>query len=208
MHLIGCFLRLALWRPLILASPTMETAWSNVQQPLAPQRDVLKGDDTVILGAGVIGLATAYQLALAHRKTVNATFGPLGTIIVVERAAHISSAASDQATGGLGDFGFASGVADLGALSYKLFQKLALQKGGNEFSFSESMMYRIIRDNFTGSPMPPDTWGPSPPIDQPLSALPQWIKPKSHRSVQRMIGPSHASHLYVYPSTTMTWAKK
>ncbi|KAI4668824.1 uncharacterized protein J4E78_002652 [Alternaria triticimaculans] len=173
----------------------MDTTWSAVQQPLAPQRDVLKGDDTVILGAGVIGLATAYQLALAHRKTVNATSSPHGKIIVVERAGHISPAASGQATGGLGDFGFASGVADLGALSYRLFQELALANGVKEFGFSESMIYRIIPDNFTGTLKPPDTWGPSPPVEQPLSALPDWIKPRSNWSVQRMAGPPHASHL-------------
>ncbi|KAI4698248.1 uncharacterized protein J4E84_001384 [Alternaria hordeiaustralica] len=173
----------------------MDTTWSNVQQPLAPQRDVSTGDDTVILGAGVIGLATAYQLALAHRKTVNATSRPPGKIIVVERAAHISPAASGQATGGLGDFGFASGVADLGVLSYRLFQELALANGMEEFGFGESTIYRVIPDNFTGTPKPTDSWGPSPPMDQPLSALPDWIRPKSHWSVQRMTGPSHASHL-------------
>jgi len=116
MHLRSCFLLLALWRPRTLASSTTDTAWSNVQQPLASQRDTLRGDDTVILGAGVIGLATAYQLALAHRKTANTTSKPHSRIVVIERAAHISPAASGQATGGLGDFGFASGVADLGAL--------------------------------------------------------------------------------------------
>ncbi|KAI4619859.1 uncharacterized protein J4E92_004587 [Alternaria infectoria] len=173
----------------------MDTTWSNVQQPLAPQRDLLNGDDTVILGAGVIGLATAYQLALAHRETANATTRLHGRIIVVERAAHISPAASGQATGGLGDFGFASGVADLGALSYRLFQELALANGVKEFGFSESTIYRIIPEDFTGTPKPPDTWGPSPPSERPVSALPDWIKPRSNWSVQRIAGPSHASHL-------------
>ncbi|KAI4693542.1 uncharacterized protein J4E88_001915 [Alternaria novae-zelandiae] len=153
------------------------------------------GDDTVILGAGVIGLATAYQLALAHRKTVNATTRPHGKIIVIERAAHITPAASGQATGGLGDFGFASGVADLGVLSYKLFQELALANGMKEFGFSESTIYRIIPDDFTSMPKPSDSWGPTPPVKQPLSALPDWVKTESHWSVQRMAGPPHASHL-------------
>ncbi|KAI4700615.1 hypothetical protein J4E81_003576 [Alternaria sp. BMP 2799] len=186
----------------------MDTTWSNAQQPLAPQRDGLMGDDTVILGAGVIGLATAYQLALAHRETANATSRSSGKIIVIERAAHISPAASGQATGGLGDFGFASGVADLGVLSYRLFQELATTKGIKEFGFSESTIYRIIPDNFTGATKPPDTWGSSPPVEQPLSALPHWIKPRSNWSVQRMAGPPHASHLYVYLSITMTWANR
>ena len=209
MHLRSSFPLLALWRPRTLASPTMDTTWSNVQQPLAPQRDLLNGDDTVILGAGVIGLATAYQLALAHRETANATTRLHGRIIVVERAAHISPAASGQATGGLGDFGFASGVADLGALSYRLFQELALANGVKEFGFSESTIYRIIPEDFTGTPKPPDTWGPSPPSERPVSALPDWIKPRSNWSVQRIAGPSHASHLYVRVSIiTMTWTDR
>ncbi|KAI4656021.1 hypothetical protein J4E93_000737 [Alternaria ventricosa] len=153
------------------------------------------GADTVILGAGVIGLATAYQLALTHRKAAIVTSRPPGKIIVIERAAHISPAASGQATGGLGDFGFATGVADLGALSYRLFQELALANGVKEFGFSESTIYRIIPEDFTGTPKPPDTWGPTPPVEQPVSALPDWIRPKSHWSMQRMAGPSHASHL-------------
>ena len=164
----------------------------------------MMGADTVILGVGVIGLATAYQLALAHRETANTTSRPPGKIIVVERAAHISPAASGQATGGLGDFGFASAVADLGVLSYKLFQELALANGMEEFGFSESTIYRIIPDNFTGTPRPPDTWGPSPPVERPVSALPDWIRSKSHWSVQRMAGPPHASHLYVVLLITMT----
>ncbi|KAI4959202.1 hypothetical protein J4E86_002924 [Alternaria arbusti] len=173
----------------------MNTAWSNAQKPLAPQRDTLKGDHTVILGAGVIGLATAYQLALAHQEAANATTRPHGKIIVVERAAHISPASSGQATGGLGDFGFASGFADLGVLSYKLFQELAPANGTKEFGFSESMIYRIIPDNFTGSPQSPDSWGPSPPVEQPVSGLPDWIRSKGHWSVQRVAVPPHTSHL-------------
>ena len=182
----------------------MDTTRSNDQQPLAPQRDVSKGDDTVILGAGVIGLATAYQLALAHREATNATFGPPGKITVIEQAAHISPAASGQATGGLGDFGFASGVADLGVLSYRLFQELAFSSG-KEFDFSESTIYRIISDSFKGISQPPDSWGPTPPVEQPMSALPHWIKPKSNWSVQRMAGPPHASHLYVYLLITIAF---
>ena len=183
----------------------MNTAWSNAQKPLAPQRDTLKGDHTVILGAGVIGLATAYQLDLANQEAANATTRPHGKIIVVERAAHISPASSGQATGGLGDFGFASGFADLGVLSYKLFQELAPANGTKEFGFSESMIYRIIPDNFTGSPQSPDSWGPSPPVEQPVSGLPDWIRSKGHWSVQRVAVPPHTSHLYVYLLITMAF---
>ena len=163
----------------------------------------MMGADTVILGAGDIGLATAYQLALAHQKAANAKSRPPGKIVVVERAAHISPAASGQATGGLGDFGFAGGVTDLGVLFYELFQELAVTKGMKDFGFSESTIYRIIPDNFTGTSQPPDTWGPGPPVEQPVSGLPDWIRPKSHWSMQRVAGTPHASHLYVHLLITM-----
>ncbi|CAN9141734.1 unnamed protein product [Alternaria alternata] len=174
----------------------MGVFWSTTQQALPPPKDESLKTDTVILGAGVIGLATAYQLALAHRENAKAeSTSPGSGIIVVERSAHISPAASGQATGGLGDFGFATGVAELGVLSYDLFQKVAFPGGPAEFGFSESTVYRITPDNFTGTPKPADDWGPTPPVEQPLSALPDWVKPKKHWSVQRMSGPPHASHL-------------
>jgi hypothetical protein len=197
MHLISFFVLLTLWQPGSIVSPAMDKSWSRTQQAFLPQEDELLGADTVILGAGVIGLATAYQLALAHREAVKATSRPLGKIVVVERAAHVSPSASGQATGGLGDFGFATGVADLGVLSYELFQQVAFPSGPEEFGFSESTVYRITPDNFTGTPKPADDWGPTPPVEQPVSALPDWVMPKRHWSVQRMSGPAHGSHLYV-----------
>ncbi|CAN9139305.1 unnamed protein product [Alternaria alternata] len=181
----------------------MGVFWSTTQQALPPPKDESLKTDTVILGAGVIGLATAYQLALAHRENAKAeSTSPGSGIIVVERSAHISPAASGQATGGLGDFGFATGVAELGVLSYDLFQKVAFPGGPAEFGFSESTVYRITPDNFTGTPKPADDWGPTPPVEQPLSALPDWVKPKKHWSVQRMSGPPHASHLYLPMNST------
>ncbi|CAN9168150.1 unnamed protein product [Alternaria alternata] len=169
----------------------MGASWSKTQQVLPPQKDEYERSSTVILGAGVIGLATAYQLALTGKA--NSTYP--GRIIVVESATHISPSASGQATGGLGNFGFATGVADLGVLSYDLFQKVAFPSGPEEFGFSGSTIYRVTPDNFTGAPKPPDNWGPAPPIEQSLSALPDWILPKSHWSVQRISGPPHGSHI-------------
>ncbi|RAR15489.1 FAD dependent oxidoreductase [Stemphylium lycopersici] len=178
-----------------LGFPTLK-GFGQQQQALPPPKDELPKTDTVIVGAGVIGLATAFQLVLAHTETAGAKSTlPGGTIVVVERAAHICPAASGQATGGLGDFGFSTGVADLGILSYDLLQKVAFPGGPAEFGFSESTVYRIIPGNFTGTPKPADDWGPTPPVEQPLSALPDWVQPKKHWSVQRMSGPPHASHL-------------
>jgi hypothetical protein len=197
MHLISFFFLLALWQPGRMVSPAIDESWSRTQQAFLPQEDELLGADTVILGAGVIGLATAYQLVLAHREAVKATSRPLGKIVVVEQAARVSPSASGQATGGLVNFGFATGVADLAVLSYELFQQVAFPSGPEEFGFSGSTVYRITPDNFTGTPKPADNWGPASPVEQPISALPDWVRPKKHWSVQRMSGPPHGSHLYV-----------
>lgn len=72
MHFLSFFILFTCWQPHALISRTAGAFLSNVQQPLAPREDDLIGADTVILGAGVIGLATAYQLALAQREASNA----------------------------------------------------------------------------------------------------------------------------------------
>ncbi|EUC45995.1 hypothetical protein COCMIDRAFT_65871, partial [Bipolaris oryzae ATCC 44560] len=149
---------------------------------------------TVILGAGVIGLATAYQLALSLTPSEDAVSPPT-KIVVIERAPHISPSASGQATGGLGDFGFGSKVANLGILSYNLFQKVAFPNGQMDFGFSDLTVYRITPQDFTGDPKPADTWGPTPPVEQPQSALPRWVRPKENWTVQRMAEPPHGAHL-------------
>lgn len=159
----------------------------------------LQYTDTVILGAGVIGLATAYQLALAFRaSTENGGKSTGPKIVVIEPASHVAPAASGQATGGLGDFGLQKHRAELRILSYDLLEKLAFPHGAKQFRYSDSHVYRVTPENFTGVPKPPDNWGPSAPVGQPLSALPKWIRSKDSWRVQLMAGPPHAAHLYVF----------
>jgi hypothetical protein len=59
------------------------------------------------------------------------------------------------------------------------FKKLAFPSGPKEIGFSESSVYRITPDNFTGTPNPADNWGPTPPVEQPVSA-PQTISESVH----------------------------
>lgn len=75
---------------------------------------------TVIVGAGIIGLSTAYHLAHA----VNSS------IVVVDQAPAICSAASGQCEGALGEFGFTKETQPLARLSYRLFARLAADNGG------------------------------------------------------------------------------
>jgi hypothetical protein len=175
----------------------MGAFWSAPKQTPSARTDDLSSVDTVILGAGVIGLGTAYQLALALKATDQATSDiPRPRIVVVEPADRITPAASGQATGGLGNFGFGPHTAELGVFSYALFQKMAFPSGPEKFGFSYSTVYRISPENFTGASKPPNDWGPAPPVDKPLSALPSWIRPKSSWTVQLIAGPPHAAHLY------------
>ena len=191
-------LRFSTWSLLWLSTLGMVGAsWSTLEKTILVQTNDLSSTDTVILGAGVIGLSTAYQLALALEASENAVSGiSHPKIVVVEPAARISPSASGQATGGLGNFGFGSPTAELGLLSYGLFQKVALPDGPKKFGFSDLTVYRITPENFTGSPQPPNDWGPTPPVDKPLSALPHWIRPKNSWTAQLMAGPPHAAHLY------------
>lgn len=156
-----------------------------------PDREIISSD-TVVFGAGVIGLSTAYYLALAVQNTAKAK------IVVVEPSAHIAPAASGQATGGLGNFGFGPETAELGSLSYALFQDLAGKAGREQFGFSDLSVYRTIPEDFAGTPNPPDSWGPAPPVEKPVSALPDWIQARGDWKVKQIAGFPHAAHLYVH----------
>jgi glycine/D-amino acid oxidase-like deaminating enzyme len=89
-------------------------------------------DGVVVIAGGIIGLSTAYSLALSLQEMAQ-DFTPdqhsrLPKITVVESSERLCPAASSQATGGLGDFGFGenkTGVAGVSSLSYKVYVELA-----------------------------------------------------------------------------------
>ncbi|PGH29198.1 hypothetical protein GX50_08061 [[Emmonsia] crescens] len=153
-------------------------------------------DTTVIIGAGVIGLSTAYYLALALNETTSYMPPSVPDIVVIDSSHDICSGASGEATGGLGDFGFSSDTAPLGTLSYQLHKELASKYNGREkYKFSDLGILRVSPNNFTGKPSPPDTWGPSPPGDKTISDLPPWINPSNDWNVQSLAEAPHAAHL-------------
>lgn len=77
--------------------------------------------NTVILGAGIIGVSTAYYLA-QHQ--------PPGTIHLVEPSPALFASASGQAGGFLARDWFAPAAAALGALSFDEHERLAAAHGG------------------------------------------------------------------------------
>jgi glycine/D-amino acid oxidase-like deaminating enzyme len=103
----------------------------------------------VIIGGGLIGLSTAYSLALTlneSSKPDNRCHMPKFTII--ESSDRLCPAASSQATGGIGDFGFGSGntgVAGVGSLSFKMHVDMAAKYNGREaYGFVEQVISPYI----------------------------------------------------------------
>jgi glycine/D-amino acid oxidase-like deaminating enzyme len=173
-------------------------AWIALQDfvsPRPPMRPPSEG--TVILGAGVIGLSTAYYLAMELVKSGASESAPLWPpVVVVDPSSDICSGASGEATGGLGDFGFSSETSPLGLLSYRLHKELASEFGGREkWGFSDLEIYRVTPKNFTGSPSPLDSWGPALPVGRKLSDLPNWIKASEDWAVQSLAEAPHSAHL-------------
>src|SRR5690606_24348141 len=98
--------------------------------PIHKSQSVVRAPQTLIIGAGIIGLSTAYYLACATLESHQ--LGRLSSssqIVVVEQASKVCSAASGQCEGALGEFGFPSDTCPLAKLSYKLHKQLAAEHG-------------------------------------------------------------------------------
>lgn len=137
------------------------------QAPVHDTQSIILGEEsTVILGAGVIGLSTAYYLALSLKDYGAASSSLPPQIFVTEPSHDICPGASSGATGGVGDFGFSDIVLPLGSLSYELHKNIASAYGGeHNWGFRDQTIYRVTPKNFTGHPSPPDSWGPAPPVE-------------------------------------------
>ncbi|EEH05249.1 conserved hypothetical protein [Histoplasma capsulatum G186AR] len=153
-------------------------------------------ETTVIIGAGVIGLSTAYYLAQALNETTSYMPPYEPDVVVIDSSHDICAGASGKATGGLGNFGFRPETSSLGSLSYKLHKELASKYNGREkYKFSDLSIYRVSSKNFAGNPSPPDSWSSSAPIDKNISDLPPWINPSNDWKVQLLADAPHAAHL-------------
>jgi len=94
---------------------------------------------SVVIGAGIIGLSTAYYLS-DHQ--------PPSSVHVVESSPELFSSASGFAGGFLAKDWFAPQLLSLGALSFELHKKLALAYGGREkwcYSSTTSVGYSPSR---------------------------------------------------------------
>ncbi|KAJ5113059.1 hypothetical protein N7456_001593 [Penicillium angulare] len=186
-------------RFLYAAPAKLFTGGLLLQQPADPVSAphlTIDQDTTVILGAGVIGLSTAYYLALALKENSTASLPCQPKIVVVEPSHDICPGASGGATGGLGDFGFSDAVSRLGELSYSLHKDLALAyQDRKNWGFRDQNIFRVTPKDFKGDLSPPDSWGPAPSLESDLSSLPDWMKTSDDWSVQLLAPVPHSSHI-------------
>ncbi|KAH7320757.1 FAD dependent oxidoreductase [Stachybotrys elegans] len=161
-----------------------------VESSLCPQ-------SVVILGSGIIGLTTAHGLLTEWEALVQAkSTAPRPKVTIIEPSNRPSPAASSQATGGLGDFGFAPETAPLGVLSFQLHAEFAdFARGRERYQYTRQTVFRVTPNNFTGVSSPPDTWGPSPPVDVSISSLPTWLKTQPNWTAQRLATAPNGAHI-------------
>lgn len=154
-------------RTIAMVSRLLSRSISALQAILNQGNSSAAVEPTVILGGGIIGLSTAYYLALsevdAHEHS----------IVVVDPSSSICAGASSQNEGALGQFGFKDEVTPLAKLSYKLHSQLATDlDGGKNFGYSQFNIHAMFSKGYD----PSDPRLPYPVTKQEdLSALPSWL---------------------------------
>ena len=99
---------------------------------------------TVIVGAGVIGCATAYYLAESGNTKPD-------TIHLLEASEELFASASGKAAGFLASDWYGPPTASLGALSFKLHKELADKHNGNkQWGYSRSTGTSLAEGNVNG----------------------------------------------------------
>lgn len=87
--------------------------------------DSVNSQSTVIIGAGIIGCATAYYLAASGNTRPD-------TIHLIEASPELFASASGKAAGFVAPDWFEPATSSLGALSFRLHQELAAQYNGHD----------------------------------------------------------------------------
>jgi glycine/D-amino acid oxidase-like deaminating enzyme len=155
------------------------------QQPLG---NYTTTDASVILGAGIIGLTTAYHLS----EMIG------GPIYVIDPASKVCAGASGQCEGAIGDFGVFNDLSILNELSFKMYQQIAQKYSGKErFGFSGMDMHAPFSDGFN----PSDPRLPWPVQErEDLSKLPHWLRVSKKWEAGLIARQPHAMRLWVSSS--------
>ncbi|TXT03845.1 hypothetical protein VHUM_04322 [Vanrija humicola] len=96
---------------------------AQLQQPTTPPADHRTPKNIVIVGGGIVGVCTAYFLAISPHR-------PPGSTITIVEGTGIASAASGFSGGFLARDWHSPATASLSAMSFDLHRKLAEQFGG------------------------------------------------------------------------------
>lgn len=129
------------------------------------------GSAVVIVGAGIIGLSTAYYLS-SIRKSGR-------SITIVDNASILYAGASGKANGILGDYGFKPEADLLGKLSWTLHRQLASQHSGQvAWGYSDVIEHKLHYAASSDAP------GVVLTSKHPPSPLPTWCRNlEDHASV-------------------------
>nr|POF13253.1 putative oxidoreductase c1f5.03c [Quercus suber] len=103
-----------------------------LKQVFSEDSEPKEAQSTVIIGAGIIGCASAYYLSRSGNTSPN-------TIHLIEASPELFASASGKSGGFLAADWFGPATASLGALSFKLHKQLAEDHdGGKEWGYSRS----------------------------------------------------------------------
>ncbi|KAL6713618.1 hypothetical protein ACLMJK_009083 [Lecanora helva] len=148
------------------------------------------GPPIVIVGGGIIGFCTAYYLCQS--------LGTGASIIIVDKAPKLFAGASGKANGILGDYDFVSAAANLGKLSFKLYQELAAKHDGfANWGQRDVMIYDCYRSSTSKSPAFAGDIG---------RRTPKWFKASKKSLIPQLSERKHAAR--VNPAEFCTFLKE
>lgn len=148
-------------------------------------------ENTVIIGGGVVGLSTAYYLALLQQSNASGHSAANSAICIVESSTKVGLGASGQATGNLGDSGFVSAAEELGSASFALHHELAYQNNGpTAYGYAPLTIWTASREASKPCSGTNDSPGQ-------VRNPPRWLKRAPDWNFSVKTNQSHASHLLV-----------
>lgn len=143
----------------------------------------------------MIGLSTAYYLALKNQKDGSTSISRRSDIFVIDSSAKLCTGASGQSEGVLGDFGFEDDVGFLALLPYQLHTQLTTENRSRElYGYSELIIHTVFSDGY--NPAHPKL--PFPVVElENLSQFPQWLNVSHTWEVGLIANGSYATRLWV-----------
>ena len=137
----------------------------------------------VIIGGGIIGLSTAYYLALARKSG--------RSITIVDNASILFAGASGKANGILGDYGFKPEAESLGKLSWELHQQLArVHRGRAGWHYRDVEIYNLRCTASNDSKFLLSS-------TQPPAPLPAWCRDLERHASTLLSDHEHAARMFV-----------